>query len=191
MQRWDEKTEEFMQEWTRKEIQAVIGASPCYATQDDEDDDYEPKGPNAWFGYAVSEVVHLVTLRRMSTTWRDRPPYLSWRSCAPAIRQRADEMVVAAKLLPGITPAEWFHKNETRLQQEPTNPELVRIVAAALLPLFENEPACWTAIHLLDDDMSGTLSEYLWGWHASVPEKCRQFVRRIAGEFGVEIPAER
>ena len=184
----DEDTERFMQQWVEKEIRALVGPSPCCAVQDDEDDgDYDPTGPNAWFGYAVAEVVHLFVMRRMSTTWRDRPPYPAWKEHAPALRQHADELTRSAQLPPGTTLAQWCSANEPLLQQEPVSLERSRVVAAALLPLFEAEPACWAAIHFLDDDTHGTFAGYLEGWHARVPEKLRPFVRRIAREFGVVI----
>ena len=100
--------------------------------------------------------------------------------CAAGIRQRADEMVVAAKLPPGMTLAQWFAENEVLLQQDP-NAERTRVVAAALLPLFERTPDCWDAMNWLDDDMTqDTFAGLLRDWHARVPEKHRPFVRRIA-----------
>lgn len=120
-----------------------------------------------------------------------QPPYLSWRSCAPAIRQRADDITLAAKLLPGITLAEWFSQNEQWLQQDPTPQELTRVVAVALLPLFEQNADCWEATEWLDDDTHGTFLEYLVDWHARVPVKHKLFIRQIAGEFGLEIRGDK
>ena len=193
MRKWDAETEEFMQQWTEKEVRTAIGASPSCTVQDDEhEEEYEPKGPNAWFGYAVAEIVTLVTLRRMSETWRVRPPYPDWRYYTPAIRQHADEQILTARLPPNMALAEWYGENESLLQQEPSSRARSRTVAVALLPLFEQQPECWEAIKWLDDDMShGTFAEYLDGWHARVPEKLCPIVRQIARKFGVEIEDER
>ena len=73
------------------------------------------------------------------------------------------------------------------LQQDPTA-ERTRVVAAALLPLFEETPDCWDAMNWLDDDMTqDTFAGLLTDWHARVPEKHRLFMRQIAAEFGIEI----
>ncbi len=193
MRKWDAETEEFMQQWTEKEVRTAIGASPSCTVQDDEhEEEYEPKGPNAWFGYAVAKIVTLVTLRRMSETWRVRPPYPDWRYYTPAIRQHADEQIRAAQLPPSTPLAQWFPENELLLQRELSSRARSRVVAAALLPLFEKEPDCWAATKWLDDDFScGTFAGYLAEWHAQVPQNLRRIVRQIAREFGVEIEDER
>ena len=76
---------------------------------------------------------------------------------------------MAAKLPPGTTLAQWYHANEPLLQEGPSEQERIRIVAAALLPLFE--AACLLGGDpVLDDDFShGTFFESLAGWHARVP----------------------
>ncbi len=91
---------------------------------------------------------------------------------------------------PGTTLAEWYRENEPLLQGDPGELERIRIVAAALLPLFDADLTCWEAIAALDDFSRGTFFEFLECWHARVPKKCRPFVRRIAKEFGVEIPGD-
>ena len=176
-----EDTERLMQEWIETEAMATFGTSPVAKH-------YEPTGPNAWFGYAVAEVAYLFGMRRMSQTWQDRPPYPEWREYAPAIGKCADEQVMTAQTPPHMTLAQWFSENEPLLQQDPSLRERYTVVAAALLPLFENEPQCWEAIGWCNDDFScGSFLEYLRSWHTSVPEKHRPFVRQIAGEFGMEL----
>ena len=118
----------------------------------------------------LAEIIYLVTLRRMSATWKE---------ITPAIREYA----VTTPLPPGIALAQWYHEYEPLSSEEH-----VRIVATALLPIIEEQPDCLKAIHWVNDDFSrGTFSEYLESWHAQVPEQYRAFVRRIAREFGVEI----
>ncbi len=85
MRKWDQDTEEFMERWTEKEVRATIGASPRSTVQDNEE--YEPTGPHAWFGYVVAEIVAPLALRRMSETWEARPSYPEWSDYAPAIRR--------------------------------------------------------------------------------------------------------
>lgn len=153
-----------------------------------EDNEYEPRGPHRWFPEATADVSMLVAMRKMAEAWKTRPPYLSWRSHAPAIRRKADEWIAAARLPSGVTLAQWFSTHEAKLQQHPTCQELTRVVAVALLPLFEEHQGCWAAMEHLDDDMTQeTFRECLQGWHARVPEEHHPFVQRIAAEFGLEI----
>ena len=185
MKKYDEEAAGVLQQWTEKEVRTVIGASSSCSVP--EDNEYHPRGPHRWFPEAVADISAIIAMRRMSEVWKERPPYSSWRSCAPAIRHRADEMVLAAGLLPGITLAQWFNENEPLLQKDPTMLERTTVVAVALLPIFEQEPDCWQAMDWLDDDTRGTFADYLKDWHARVPEKHRPFVREVAGKFGIEI----
>jgi len=186
MKTFDDEAASALSEWSEKEFRATLGARPRQEIQ--EDNEYDPKGPHKWFAESVADISAIIALREMSETWRVRPPYPSWRSCAPGIRQRADEMVLAAKLPPGVTFVQWFAANEVLLQEEPERSERTRIVAVALLPLFEEKPDCWDAMNWLDDDMTHeTFRECLRDWHSRVPEQHRPFVRRIAAEFGIEI----
>jgi len=189
MKKFDEKAAGVLAEWTEKEYRKTVGARP--RSEVTEDNEFDPRGPHRWFLEAFSEVSLLVAMRQMAETWKDHPPYLSWRSCAPGIRQKADEWINNAKLPPGTTLAEWFAENEPVLQQDPTNQALVRKVAVVLLPLFEQEPRFHEAMAWIDDDTHGTFAEYLTDWHARVPENYRSVVRRIAGEFGLEIEEKR
>ena len=189
MRTFDEETATVLQEWTEREFRAAVGAKPRCSTL--EHNEYDPRGPHRWFAEAVADLSTIVAMRRMAETWRVSPPYLSWRSCASSIRQKADEMVLAAMLPPGTTLVEWFGANELVLQQNPTRRELTMVVAVALLPLFEQQPDCWEAMEWLDDDTCGTFLEYLADWHARVPEKHRSFVRQIAQEFGLEISGDK
>jgi len=178
--------EEVLQQWTEREVRAAIGADPCGTVQADEMP--EPWGRHRWFAEVVAEIAGVFALRRISETWEIAPPYPDWQGYAPAIRQYADERVQTAKLPCGITLAEWFSVNESELQRDPCHRGQIAIVAAAILPLFEAEPACWEATDWLDFDMSrGSFAEYLEEWHQRVPAKLRPFVKRIVQEFGLKV----
>jgi hypothetical protein len=191
MPKYDAKTRDIVQQWVERDARATIGvaASPGCTVQDI--GDYQPKGRNAWFGYAISEVGTLFTLRRMSESWRFRPPLPDLRYYTPMIRKYSDDLTTTAQLPPHTTLAQWYRANEWLLQQDPSSRARSLIVAAALLPLFENEPESWEAIKWLDDDFShGSFSQYLGNWYARVPTKLRPFVQRIAREFGVNISGD-
>jgi len=178
--------EEMLQQWTEREVRAAIGADPCGTVRADEMP--EPWGRHRWFAEVVAEIAGVLALRRISETWKLAPPYPAWRDYAPAIRQRADAIILAAKLPPRTTFAEWFLRNEPLLQREPEKPERIAVVAAGLLPLFEDRAESWEATAQLDFDMScGSFTEFLADWHSRVPKRCRSFVRGVAQEFGLEM----
>jgi hypothetical protein len=181
-----EETEQLMQEWAEQEIRTTIGADPGCTIQDI--GEYEPRGPNAWFGYVVAEIAGIITLRRMAETWRISPPYSDWRHYAPALRRNADNQLVTTQLPPDMTLAEWYRRNELLLNQDPDNLTRIRTIAVALLPRFEAHPECWEAISAMDDDFSrGSFREFLEDWCIQAPVRCRPFIKRVAEEFGLKV----
>jgi hypothetical protein len=171
--------------WTESEVRAVVGASASTARDEEVG---EPWGRHRWFAEAIAQVATVLAMRRMSASWRSNPPHSGWRDYAPAIRQRADEIILAAKLPPDVTLAEWFLQNEPLLQRDPEKPERIAVVATALVPLFTEERHCWEATDCLTFDFSGgSFANFLAEWYARVPTKLRPFVRRIARKFGLEV----
>jgi hypothetical protein len=148
---------------------------------------------NKWFEESVCEMASLFVLRRMSETWKVRPPYPNWRDYAPALSEYADERIRTARLPPGKKLAQWYRENQPLLQQEPCQRDKNTVVAAAQLPRFEKQPENWEAIGWLNDGTlhgTRTFARYLEDWHARVPPKHRPIVRQVAEEFGLEIEDE-
>ena len=102
------ETRKTMQGWAEREVRAVIGLGGRPSCTLEEVERYQPKGPIAWFGYMIADVLSLVTLRRMSKTWRVRPPYPHWCQHAPAIRRWVDELAIASRLPSNTTLAHGF-----------------------------------------------------------------------------------
>jgi hypothetical protein len=148
---------------------------------------------NKWFEESLCEMASLFALRRMAETWKTRPPYPNWKSNAPSLRKYADNRMAEAKLPADTTLAEWCKRNEAELRKDPCLRAKNRVVAGALLPLFERSPEHWEAVACLNPGKPpGRLSfqQYLEAWHKRCPAKHRAFVREIAKQFGVHIPAE-
>ncbi len=151
-------------------------------------DEYER--PNKWFEESICEMASIFALRRMSETWKVRPPYPNWKDYSPALANYADERMRTAPLPPGKTLAQWYSENESQLRQEPCLRDKNTVVAVALLPLFEKQPESWEAITWLNDGAphgTRTFARYLGDWCAHVPEKLRPLVRQIARKFAIEI----
>ena len=149
---------------------------------------------NKWFEESVCEMASLFALRRMSETWKVRPPYSNWKDYSPALASYAGERMRAAQLPSGKTLAQWYRENEPQLRQEPCLRDKNTIVAVALLPLFEKQPQNWQAITWLNDGKphgERTFAGYLGDWQARVPDKFRPVVRQIARKFAVEIEDEK
>ncbi len=149
---------------------------------------------NKWFEESICEMSSLFVLRRMSETWKFRPPYSNWKEYSPALADYARQRMRTGQLPPGKTLAEWYRENEALLRQDPCLRDKNTVVAVALLPLFEQQPESWEAIAWLNDGASHgtrTFARYLGDWYARVPEKRRPIVRQIARQFSITIEDEK
>jgi len=147
---------------------------------------------NKWFEESLCEMASLFALRRMAETWKTDAPYPNWRGYASSLRKYADERIEKAPLPAGQDLAAWHREHEASLRREPTQRELNEVVAVALLPLFEKEPAHWQAVGFLNAAAVPTprsFATYLSDWHGRVPAEHQPFVRQIAAKFGVTLPA--
>lgn len=148
------------------------------------------KNPNKWFEESLCELASIFVIRRMSHTWQENPPYPNWKSYHASLAKYAEEHVAGKGLPAGKTLAEWYREQEAELRKTATDRPRNQIVALALLPLFEKEPAHWLAVDSLNSKESSAdqpFAEYLENWHAAAPASERTFIAKIAHEFGVKI----
>lgn len=145
-----------------------------------------------WFEESVCEMASLFALRRMAKTWRTRPPWPNWRSYAPALQSYADDCLKRTARLPeNTTLAQWYRSHAKELQSNPNHRDRNKVVAAALLPLFEKSPESWEAVGYLNlgrPEEPKTFEEYLAKWRRDAPAGHRPFVEQIISLFGVEVP---
>jgi hypothetical protein len=134
----------------------------------------------------------LFVLRRTAKTWQTRPPWPNWRSYAAALQSYADDCLKKTARLPkDTTLAQWYRAHAKALQGEPNLRDKNKVVAAALLPLFEKSPQSWEAVGYLNlgrPEEPKTFEEYLAKWHRDVPARHKPFVEKISGLFGIKIP---
>jgi len=152
--------------------------------------DRDPTG-NQWFEESLCEMASLFVLRRMATTWKTDPPYPNWRSYAVHLGAYADERIAAARLPEGTSLAEWYRVNRDALATVATDRERNTVVAAALLPLFEDQPHHWAAVPRINDAMPTApqpFARYLADWRRSLPAERRATVDAIAAAFGETVP---
>lgn len=148
---------------------------------------------NKWFEESLCETASLFVLRRMAEKWKTDPPYPNWRSFAASLRSYADERLQECPLPEDTTLAKWYRDHAQQLRENPVLRENNRVVAAVLLPLFEQQPEHWQAIAYLNGPQPAedrTFTEYLQDWHNLSPPKHQPFVRRIAAQFGIRLSHE-
>jgi hypothetical protein len=145
--------------------------------------------PNQWFEETVCEVASLFALGRMAEEWERKAPYPNWKGYASSLRQYRDERIAASTLPKDETLPAWFRPREAALRKDPGLRELNNVMAVALLPLFEAEPARWAAVASLNGRRKRTMPisfpAYLGAWKQAAPEAQRDFIDRVAARFGV------
>jgi hypothetical protein len=124
---------------------------------------------NLWFEESVCDAAALFTLRQMTSTWRDAPPYPHWASYAPAFSEYAQHLLteVDRHEVDAANLGEWYRDNADELKRNPYLRTKNEVVAARLLPLLEKNPQHWAAISFLTisylnrNAHSRTFKEYL------------------------------
>jgi hypothetical protein len=150
----------------------------------------EANRANLWFEETLCETASLFALRRMAESWRTRPPYSNWKGYAASLGSYAQERLDATARLDGLPLAQWYRRHEAELRKVPTDRAKNQVVAAALLPLLEKEPAAWAALGSLnqwDARQELTFAEYLRDWHTRVPEDRQGFVAAVGKLFQIDV----
>jgi hypothetical protein len=145
---------------------------------------------NHWFEESLCELASLYTMRQMAETWKTKPPYSNWKDYAPSLGKYAQDRIDATEKLGDLPLAQWYRRHEPELRKNPTERARNQVVAVALLPLFEKDPAGWAALGSLnqgDAKRELTFAEYLRGWHSRVPAERKAFVAEIAKQFEIDV----
>ena len=143
---------------------------------------------NQWFEETLCETASLYTLQRLAAAWEQSPPAPRWAREVPRLRRFFDHLIAEGhRQLPPHTPLHaWLHANEEHLRQDPYLRKKNEVVAKLLLPLFQDNPQNWEALHYLNldpTDARNTLRDYLNNWYANAPVEHKQFVRDVLALF--------
>jgi len=148
----------------------------------------DDKHPNKWFEESLCEVASLFVMRRMAETWKTSPPYANWKGYSPHLKEYADDRIEKVHLPPDTSLAEWYAENAKKMNEEGSQRDKQRIVAAALLPLLEAEPSHWEAVGYLNAGNrfpNQSFADYLADWEYFAPAQHKPFVRKIVAMFGL------
>lgn len=149
------------------------------------------KNPNLWFEESMCETAAIFAIRRMSKSWRERPPFPNWKSYASSLEDYGTNYVRGVAKVEEGKFAEWYKNNQEKLQKF-DRPSFNVVAVHALLPLFEKKPDHWKALQWLnqwDAEKELTFAEYLADWHGRVPAAHKPFVADIAKTFNIPLPA--
>lgn len=140
-----------------------------------------------WFEETLCEVVSLVALDRLASSWKASPPHAGWEVYAPAFRQYADRLLEDEHrhLAPATSVAAWYRENENRLESNPYLREKNALAAIALLELFQRKPDSLEAIGFLNLESPSQegFAAYLASWYKRCPESHRPFVLQLMSLF--------
>lgn len=158
-------------------------------------------GANSWLEEAICELASVFVLRRMAERWTIDPPYQNWSSYASHLADYAHNRLSAPqRTLPvELTLSEWLSTSESGLRQGPRQQvseqwdteqrDKMAVVAYALLPLFENNPAAWNSIQRLPagpNSMTDSPTRvYLRSWRAAADPRDQHVVDQVMQLLGM------
>lgn len=143
-----------------------------------------------WFEEALCETASLFVLRAMADAWKEKPPYPNWRDFAPHLEDYVTKRLAESPRRPEVTLADWYARHLDELRERPTDRDNGLAVAAALLPLFEESPERWAAVHWLnaaDRPQPAEFRDHLAAWRSRVPADQAEAVDAIARLFGMPL----
>jgi hypothetical protein len=156
----------------------------CRFSRPDNPEDVDPE--NFWLEETLCETASLFSLRAMAKAWAVRPPYPSWKGYAGALSKYAEDRMARGRLPEGMTLPAWLAGAEPAMRKNAELREKNAVVAVAILPLLEEDPARWAAVAALPrkPKASRTLKAFLADWRAAAPEAHRAFIGAIGEKLG-------
>ena len=146
---------------------------------------------NQWFEETLCETASLFVLKNLAETWEAAPPEAHKADTAKKLRRFFDHLLAEGhRQLPAHTPlVSWLDENESQLRSDPYIRDKNEVVANLLLPLFQEDPQNWEALHYLNlnpDDARNTLAEYLGHWYQNAPLGHKRFVAGVLALFKLD-----
>jgi len=141
-----------------------------------------------WFDEVIGEMCSLYAIRRMSETWKIKPPYENWRSYSSSLWQYTDDIINKKEhqLPGGLNFSEWFKTNLAELEKNPQLRTKNAIIAIQLLPLFEQYPTLWNSLSYWNKWERET-DDNIWmsfdKWLQLLPQENKSSTTKLIGIF--------
>lgn len=144
--------------------------------------------PNRWLEESLCQMSAFFALPRVADEWDARPPFAGASPYAHSLRDyAATQWRDAAPLTSDTSFSAWFAKRVEPLRIEPYDRPTNARVAAALLPLFEQQPGLWVCLTYLEAVAASDRSQldtFLRGWKIAAPDSCRSGIDAFARVLG-------
>lgn len=148
-----------------------------------------PRAEVHWFGEVLGEASSMFCLRGMSKDWSAQPPYPNWKDYAPSLEDYANTLLEEARTVRGSSSfPDFITANQKSLENY--DREKMKPLAAAVFPVFEENPSAWECALYGDWGVrpGETLEPFLRRWQAACPAKLQPFVAQIASALGQNLP---
>ncbi len=124
-----------------------------------------------WLEESLCELSSLFIIRRMSKTWRIKPPYPNWSDYSSKLADYANEMI-SNKLKINYSFYKWLQTNIDNLYADRYLRKFNFLIAINILDIFENKPDLWRIIAYYkkvqtSDQMN--LEQFLGEWKRIIP----------------------
>ena len=155
--------------------------------------DQHRRGKQQWFDETLCETASLFVLSKMHKAWDEKPPYPNWKDWGIHFDEYVNAILAQRerRLPPDQTMKQWLAENLPEMVKERQVTKHSLLVAAYLLPIFQDEPQGWEALNWYgtagETDQELDFELYLRSWRGRVPEKHKAFVGKIQKLFGYEV----
>ena len=142
-----------------------------------------------WFEETVAEAASLFVLARMAETWKTDPPYMNWKSFAPALKEYLDKLLKDTEIAAVEKMPQWFKDNRPALKADPHLRERNRVVAIHIFKMLERDPSQWEAFRYLNlgrPDATNSFESFLENWYFSAPKKNKGIVKEVVDLLGIK-----
>lgn len=101
-----------------------------------------------WFEESVCELASLYALKKMSASWKTKPPFPHLKDFSESLTDYVSDIMLDPdhQLPEGVNFRDWFKANIRTLERDQYIRNSNTLIALKLLPLFEEHPSLWNSM---------------------------------------------